>query len=275
MNLLIIGRNSLLCKLFLENTRIKNFRVYSRHDLDKINFKNFTHLLNFSFNHKLQTNNYNEKIDFDLKLSKIVSKYKIIYIFLSSRLVYSGIKTKFVENLKLRPQSIYGKNKLITEGKIRNILPDKHLILRLSTMLYFNFSHYKKKNIREKKRELFSYTMLSNLKKNKKIIFDFKKNTYKDFIIPSYYAKSIDRLILNNITGTYNLCSGLKIRVEEIAKKIIYGFKKGTVLFENKNNLHQNFFMSNKLIFKKTAISISKKEIYDYCVKLGSMTNDK
>jgi hypothetical protein len=275
MNLLIIGRNSLLCKLFLENTRIKNFRVYSRHDLDKINFKNFTHLLNFSFNHKLQTINYNEKIDFDLKLSKIISKYKIIYIFLSSRLVYSGIKTKFTENLKLRPQSIYGKNKLITEGKIRNILPDKHLILRLSTMLYFNLSHHKKNNIKQKKRELFSYTMLINLKKNKKIVFDFKKNTYKDFIIPSYYAKSIDRLILNNITGTYNLCSGLKIRVEEIAKKIINGFKKGTVIFEDKNNVHQNFFMSNKLILKKIGIFLSKKQIYDYCFKLGSRINGK
>lgn len=71
------------------------------------------------------------------------------------------------------------------------------------------------------------------------------------------------------------MCSGLKIRVEEIAKKIIYGFKKGTVMFENKNNLYQNFFMSNKLILKKTAISLSKKEIYDYCIKLGSRSNDK
>jgi dTDP-4-dehydrorhamnose reductase len=213
MKLLIVGKNSLLCRLFTENTSIKDYQIISRDELKKINFNNFTHIINFSFNPKLRKEKYKIKLDFDLRLANIISQYKIIYIFLSSRLVYSGIKTKFTENLKLRPQSIYGKNKLITEGKIRNILPDKHLILRLSTMLYFNLSHHKKNNIKQKKRELFSYTMLSNLKKNKKIVFDFKKNTYKDFIIPSYYAKSIDRLILNNITGTYNLCSGLKIRV--------------------------------------------------------------
>ena len=99
MNLLIIGKNSILCKLFLENTKIKKIQVHSRHDLNKINFKNFTHVLNFSYNSKLQNNSYDKKYDFDLKLSKLVSKYKMTYIFLSSRFVYSGITSKFKEEL--------------------------------------------------------------------------------------------------------------------------------------------------------------------------------
>ena len=265
MNLLIIGKNSILCKLFLENTKIKKIQVHSRHDLNKINFKNFTHVLNFSYNSKLQNNSYDKKYDFDLKLSKLVSKYKMTYIFLSSRFVYSGITSKFKEELKLKPKSIYGKNKLITEKKIREIFPKKHLILRVSTVLYFSLDYHNKK----KKRELFVHMLLKNLQKNKKIVFDFNKNTYKDFITPGYYGKSLDRLMLKNVTGTYNLCSGTKIKVKDLTEKIIYGFKNGQVTFNGKNNKYQSFFMSNKLIKKKTRISLSAKNIYDYCIKLG------
>jgi dTDP-4-dehydrorhamnose reductase len=261
MNLLIIGRNSLLCRLFIENTRIKNYQIYSRNEIKKIKFNNFTHVINFSFNPELKKNSYKKKLDFDLKISKIVSKHKIIYIFISTRFVYSGINGQFIEKIKkLEPTNIYGRNKLIIENIIRKTIPKRYLILRLSTMLYFNLNY---------KRKLFSYTMLSRLKKNKIISFDFREDTYKDFILPDYFAKCLDALILNKVTGIYNICSGLKIKVKNIAKKIIYGFKKGKIIFYSKNNENQSFSMSNKLIFKKTGIFLSLKEINDYCIRMG------
>jgi len=268
MNLLIIGRNSILCRLFLENTSIKNYQIYSRNEIKKINFNNFTHVINFSFNPKLKKNKYQEKLDFDLQLSTIISKYKIIYILISTRFVYSGVNKKFTEKIKnqLKPKNIYGINKLIIENKIRQLIPIKHLILRLSTILYFNLSH---------KRKLFSYTMLKRLKKNKEIYFDFSKDTYKDFILPSYFAKSLDKLISNNVTGTYNLCSGIKIKVSNIAKKIIEAFQTGRIIFDNKSCVDQSFSMSNKLLLKKTGIKLSLKEIYNYCVYMGLKTRNE
>jgi dTDP-4-dehydrorhamnose reductase len=267
MKLLIIGKNSLLCRLFLENTSIKDYQVYSRHKIKKINFDNFTHVINFSFNPKLKKNKYNQKLDFDLKLSSIISKHNIIYIFISTRFVYSGVNNKFTETVrKLKPKSIYGKNKLIIENKIRKIIPKKHLILRMSTILYFNLNY---------KRKLFSYAILKGLKRNKKIYFDFRKDTFKDFILPTYFAKCLDKLILNNATGTYNLCSGIKIKVINIAKKVIEGFKEGKIIFNNKSNIDQNFSMSNKKILKKTGILLSLKEIYDYCIYMGLKTKNE
>jgi dTDP-4-dehydrorhamnose reductase len=261
MNLLIIGRNSLLCRLFIENTRIKNYQIYSRNEIKEINFNNFTHVINFSFNPELKKKTYKKKLDFDLKLSKMISKHKIIYIFISTRFVYSGINGQYIEKIKkLEPTNIYGRNKLIIENIIRKIIPKRYLILRLSTMLYFNLNY---------KRKLFSYTMLSGLKKNNRISFDFREDTYKDFILPDYFVKCLDALILNKVTGIFNICSGLKIKVKNIAKKIIYGFKKGTIIFYSKNNENQSFSMSNKLIFKKTGIFLSLKEIYDYCIRIG------
>lgn len=268
MNLLIIGKNSLLCRLFLENTSIKDYQICSRNNFKKINFNNFTHVINFSFNPKLKINKYQKKLDFDLQLSTIISRYRIIYIFISTRFIYSGIRKKFIETSKkkLKPKNIYGKNKLIIENKIRKIIPKRHLILRLSTILYFNL-HYKRK--------LFSYEMLKRLKVKKEIYFNFSKDTYKDFILPGYFAKSLDKLILNNVTGTYNLCSGIKIRVRNMAKKIIEGFKSGKIIFNNQSYVDQSFSMSNKLLFKKTGILLSLKEIYDYCIYMGLKTKNE
>ena len=267
MKLLVVGKNSLLCRLFLENTYIKNYQIISRNEIKKINFNNFTHVINFSFNPKLKKNKYDKKLDLDLKLSRIIRKYKIIYIYISTRFVYSGIDNIFIEsNKKLKPKNIYGKNKLIIENKIRRIIPENHLILRPSTMLYYNLNY---------KRNLFSYRMLKRLKEKKEIYFDFSQDTYKDFILPNYFGKCLDKLILDNVTGTYNLCSGIKIKVKNIAEYIVEGFKNGKIIFNNKSHLDQSFSMSNKSLLKKTGILLSLKEIYSYCINIGLKTKNE
>jgi dTDP-4-dehydrorhamnose reductase len=261
MNLLIIGKNSILSRLFLEHTKIKNYTVYSRRELKNVSFADYTHVLNFSFNPKLKFNKYNKKLDLDLKLVNKIKKFSAIYIFFSSRLVYSNDCTnKHKEQIKkIRPLSVYGKNKLIIENKIRKTVPNKHLILRLSTLLYYNLNF---------KRNLFSYQMLNSLKKNNEIRFDFSDDTYKDFITPEYFSKCLDKLIMNNMCGTYNICSGLKIYVKDITKKIIYGFKSGKVNFkEIKKN--QSFLMSNNKLFNKIKVSLKTNEIYNYCIAMG------
>jgi hypothetical protein len=93
--------------------------------------------------------------------------------------------------------------------------------------------------------------------------------------LPNYFGKCLDKLILNNVTGTYNLCSGIKIKVKNIAEHIIEGFKKGKIIFNNKNHIDQSFSMSNKLLFKKTGILLSLKEIYDYCINMGLKTKNE
>lgn len=260
INLLIIGKNSLLSKLFLKNTRIKNYTIKSRSEINDVQFKDYTHVLNFSFNPKLKINKYNKLLDLDYKLANKIKEYSTIYICISSRLVYSNFHKKFHEKIKkLRPVSQYGKNKLIIENKIKKIIPVRHLILRLSTLLYCNTIY---------KKDLFSYQMLSKLKKNNKIYFDFNENTYKDFITPKYFVRCLDKLIINNVCGTYNICSGVKIYVKDVAKKVIYGFKNGKIIFENIKK-SQSFYMSNSKILYKTRELLSKKDIYKYSIFMG------
>ena len=110
--------------------------------------------------------------------------------------------------------------------------------------------------------------MLSSLKKNNKISFDFSDDTYKDFITPEYFSKCLDKLIMNNMCGTYNICSGLKIYVKDIAEKIIYGFKSGKVIFKEIKK-KQSFLMSNSKLFNKIKVYLNTNDIYNYCIFMG------
>jgi dTDP-4-dehydrorhamnose reductase len=267
MNLLLIGKNSLLCKLFEKNTKIKNFQIYSRSQLKKINFLKFTHIINFSFNPKLYAHRYKKKYDLDLKLSKIARKYSLIYVMLSSRCVYSSFTKKFRETDKIfKANTLYGNNKIIIENNIRKLSSKKYLILRLSTLLFSNF--YLKKN-------LFSSIMLNNLKKKNTIYFIFNNKVFKDFITPEYFAESIDKLILSNSYGTYNLCSGLKINVKIIAEKIIQGYGYGKIIMSDKINKNDSFVMSNKKLRKKNLIPLSRYKIMNYALNMGKKLKDE
>jgi hypothetical protein len=261
INLLIIGKNSLLCRIFLENTKIKNFSTYSRNDLKKIKFNRYTHIINFSFNPILKKIRYKKKFDFDFKLSEIVKEYSMIYIMISSRLVYSSSKKRLKESAKMyKPTTNYGKNKLIIEDKIRKKMPFKYLILRVSNILYKDITQ---------KRNLFFYNVLQSLKKKNKILLNFESSTFKDFITPDFFSNSLDKLILGNTVGTFNVCSGIKIKVEHIVKKIIEGYGKGKFLYSSNKINNESFFMSNKKLYAKTNIYLSLKQIINYSFNMG------
>jgi dTDP-4-dehydrorhamnose reductase len=180
---------------------------------------------------------------------------------ISSRLVYSSSKKRLKESVKIcKPTTNYGKNKLIIEDEIRKKMPFKYLILRVSNILY--------KDIK-KKRNLFFYNALQSLKKKNKILLNFEASTFKDFITPDFFSNSLDKLILRNAVGTFNFCSGIKIKVEDIVKKIIEGYGKGKFLYSSKKINNESFFMSNKKLYAKTNIYLSLKQIINYSFNMG------
>jgi len=261
VNLLIIGKNSLLCRIFIENTNLKNFSLYSRNDLKKINFNMYTHVINFSFNPMLKKNKYKKKFDFDYKLSEIVRKYPIIYIMISTRLVYSNSKRILSETVKTyKPITCYGKNKLIIENNIKKKLPFKYLILRASNILY--------NDIRTKK-NLFFYNVLKSLKLKNKILLNFESSTFKDFITPKYFSNCLDKLILFNSFGIFNLCSGIRIKVEDIVKKIIEGYGKGKFLYTGNKIKNESFVMCNRRLLSETGIHLPLNKIINYSYNMG------
>ena len=69
--------------------------------------------------------------------------------------------------------------------------------------------------------------------------------------------------------GTYNLCSGLRINVMDLVKRIIKGYGKGEVICTDEEQNNESFLMCNKKLKKKTNILLSSEQINKYAVRMG------
>jgi dTDP-4-dehydrorhamnose reductase len=259
VKILVVGLNSLLSNIFKEHTNLNNVEYTSYKNIKKINFNNFTHVINFCFDPKLKKIKYSKKNDIDFKIIKRIN-IKTFYISFSTRFVYN-LKNPlpFSENDKCYANNYYSKNKLIIEKNITKLCK-RHLILRLPTILYFNL----------KKNNLFCNKMLNTLRKKEKIFFDIDHEVLKDFITEDFFVKNMDILIKKQPVGTFNLSSGIGIKPIEIAKNIIKGYKKGEIIFKKNITNDKSFILSNKKIKKITKININKKQILKFSMILGN-----
>lgn len=249
IRVIIIGKNSFIAKNYFKYSKLKKkITLISHKEINKINFEKYTHLINFSYDPKIKNRNYYKTNLIDKKICSLIKNNKLIYIYPSSRAVFKINKTR----------KFYGKNKLIIERLIKKSRNNRYLILRISNLLEFNHEDS----------NLFISQLLNSLKKFNLIKLDLDKKTYKDFIPLYFFSRCLDSLINMNITGIFNVSSGKKIKVYELAKVVVNSFGKGKIVFLNK--LYKDSFVLNNSKLKKTVkIHISKKEILDYCHLLG------
>jgi dTDP-4-dehydrorhamnose reductase/UDP-glucose 4-epimerase len=249
IKILAIGKNSFLAKNFYKYTKLKkNINFISRYEIEKINFDEFTHLINFSYDPKILNQNYHKTNLIDKKICSLIKNDKLIYIYLSSRAVLK------IDNKRKN----YGINKSIIEKLIKKNRKRRYLILRISNVLGFNLEGS----------NLFITKLLNSLKMNKLIKLDLHKKTYKDFITPMFFSESLDKLIIMNKTGTFNFSSGKKIYIDELCKAIIKGYGEGKIIYL-KNLYRDSFTLNNSKLINFTNIDISKEEIINFCYSLG------
>lgn len=251
IKILVIGKKSLLSNCFKSKTSIKDVTYQSYKNINKIKFNKYTHIINFSIDPKIYKNDYNFINKIDLKICKKIKKLNCIYIFPSTRLVYSRSKS-----------NIYGINKKKIETDILKI-KKKTLILRISNILTYDVSL----------RNLFISNLLRSLKKDSFVKLDISKSTYKDFIISDLFVKILDELIKKNIVGKFNLSSNIPIKVSEIVNQIIKGYGVGTIIMSEKIKKNNSFILKNNKLKKIVRFKTSKKEILQYCFKLGKKLN--
>ena len=251
IKILVIGKKSLLSNCFKSKTSIKDVTYQSYKNINKIKFNKYTHIINFSIDPKIYKNDYNFINKIDLKICKKIKKLNCIYIFPSTRLVYSRSKS-----------NIYGINKKKKETDILKI-KKKTLILRISNILTYDVSL----------RNLFISNLLRSLKKDSFVKLDISKSTYKDFIISDLFVKILDELIKKNIVGKFNLSSNIPIKVSEIVNQIIKGYGVGTIIMSEKIKKNNSFILKNNKLKKIVRFKTSKKEILQYCFKLGKKLN--
>ena len=260
--IILIGKKSFLGhyikknlskKLDILHLNLQEFQKLDTEELEKYNY-----ICNCSITKKYQNNRYKSENDIDIKIINKIKKLKIKYIFLSSRKVYFP-QNNIKEKSKLKPKCNYSKNKLITEKKIKKILPNKYLILRISNIIG-------KKNTKSSSRKV-SITFIDNfykLRKNKKIYYE---NFYKDFLSEKQFSLIFNEILNKNLKGTYNISLGEKVFISEI----LFALNKNKLnsrFVELDNISNDNFVLNNQKIRKKINIKITKKDLLKFCYNI-------
>lgn len=191
-------------------------------------------------------------------LVDICVKKKIEWFFYSSTShVYKSSKKKITENKKLSPISYYGKTKLQAE---------KYIIKKFGqAKIRFSIGRIFSTTNNDQKRNYLVPDLKFKMKKTKKKKIYLKNlNHYRDFISMHDISKIIMFLLKKKITGIFNLGSGVRVQLKEIANLIAKKYNKEVIFKDNKK---PTYLIANikkiKKVYKFDISTDIKKKIFN------------
>ena len=242
---LLIGKNSFFGKNIYNKLKKKLDITYLNFETaikkEKFFFKKFKFIINCSINIDYVKKNYKKSNDFDLLLAKKIQFTNCKYIFLSSRKVYKP-KFNITEETKTKPMDQYGKNKLLSEKKLKNILSERLLVLRIS-----NIIGLKEDNLRRVHVTFLDY-FFNNIKNNNIIFFG---KSYKDFLTINQFVHILFLLIKKNAYGIFNVSLGRKVYLANIVKWLNFFNKKKINYIKGDKDMNLDSFTLNNQKLKK------------------------
>ena len=273
IKLLIIGKNSFIASNIFINLKNKiNIKKIKYSEFIRKDFyflSKFDYILNCSLNKKYVLEKYKKKYDFDYNILNKIMNLNINYIFLSSRKIYRP-KLNIRETDKVQPQENYSKNKFITENYIKKIIPNNHLILRISNVVGMRIVNNNRSH------NLFLDNFILSLKNNSLLNHN---NLFKDFISINQFTDIFLKIIQKNLKGVFNISLGKRVYVKEILQWLTSSCKKSLKLkdFSNKMLNKDSFTLNNTKLKRILNISINKEDLKIYCLsiskKIFSATN--
>ena len=115
------------------------------------------------------------------------------------------------------------------------------------------------------KKDMLIPRLVENIKTNKEIILQGEEGIYINPIYVNDAAKALNKIILNNLTGIYNLAGDETVSIRQLSEIIgkLLGIKP---IFRQENNITKNLLANNKKIrhsnYSKLEISL-KELIYN------------
>ena len=266
--IIIIGKNSFVGKnlyIYFKGKTVINIISFNQFKKKK-NFSQIDYIINCSSTLNYINKKYKSKNDIDLKISKKIKKFKNCkLIFLSTRKVYKP-SDNISENGKILLRENYSKNKYITESKLKNILYNRVLILRVSNLI--GLSTIKSER---KLHKTFIDHYIENIEKN--TIFHNNK-LYKDFISIKVFAKIVFLLIKKKKTGVFNVSLGRKVYLTNIInwlnfynpnKRLIKKLANSSDKKYNKDS----FYLNNHKLLKAVKIDINLNDLKKECLRIS------
>jgi nucleoside-diphosphate-sugar epimerase len=152
----------------------------------------------------------------------LIKKEKPKWFFYSSTSHVYALKKKYkhtAENEILKPQSLYGKTKLIAEKYLLKKLKNQDTLLCIGRI--FSFTD------KNQKEPFVIPSLINKITKNKYKKINFSNlNHHRDFLSTTLISKIIYRLYKKNKFGIYNIGSGKSLHLEKVAMMLCKKYKK-------------------------------------------------
>jgi nucleoside-diphosphate-sugar epimerase len=254
MNCAITGSSGVLGSYIIQKNPKVNFLKFKGDITNKKEITNWILKKNFNvFLHLAAIvptseiiNNYvkAKKVNYDGTkniVDALLLKKNIWFFYASSSHVYSSSPNKIRENSKLKPITLYGKLKYLSELYILKKLEKSKINYCIGRI--FSFTYFGQKE---------SFLVPSIFKKNKirrNSLVAFKNtNHFRDFVSIGDINRAIFFLLKKKATGIFNIGSGKKINLNFLVKKICKIFNNIPVF---KNNHKITYLVANIEKIKK------------------------
>jgi len=252
---LITGKKGVLGSYFHKKYK-KKYRIihlpYRLENFDKIEKwiknKNFHFFIHFAAITSKTNKNFN-KINLinkevpinliNLFQKRFIKNFKY-FLFISSSHVYGFHKKKILEGDKRKPFNKYGNSKKNVEDFI--IKNKKKFYFKIGIARIFNFTS-NKQNYGH-----FVPDMYSKIKNRKNLI---NLNINRDFIHIDDVTRSLELMIKKQIDKPINICSGKKINLISLTKKLnLMTFNRDLKFINSKKKNNQDIYGNNNLLKK-------------------------
>jgi dTDP-4-dehydrorhamnose reductase/UDP-glucose 4-epimerase len=259
--LLLVGKNSFIARYVLNELPKDSVLAKSHGDLTAADLLDGVDIvLNCAKHPDSNRDDYDfHEQDPDLALARRIGERDIRMIMLSSRKVYAPSDQPLSEDSPLGPSDAYGRNKLLAEQEVKNIVGDRLTILRLANIFG---------DERIEGRRSFLALALNRLAEQQQIHYDMNPFVERDFLPVDILASLLTRIVREPPGGVMNVGSGIGLPTGHIALWIMEGYGGGQLLIDS-HEQKDRFVLDISRLRERYGTPCTLDDLRERCLELG------
>lgn len=219
-------------------------------------------VINFAISPTYRFAPYDAAQDYDLRTAEAAVATGAHFVMLSTRRVYACEERWNATEMSVADgdETVYGRNKAITEKLVRQLSGGHAGIFRLANIFGYEYSPAPRRS--------FLGQMLHNLREKKTVFFDMHPASRRDFIPVETCAELLTARATDRTAGTYNLGSGVATPCGDVANWVIEGFGSGQVICDT-SMMRDEFYLNMQNWRNRFELPVDSDSLREYCKGLG------
>lgn len=259
--IVVVGKTSFIAREFLATQDSATITALGHAELGKIkDIPNITCIINFAFAPELYNGIYELELDIDRKLGAFAAARRIHYVMMSSRKVYNAeCQWGAREDALVAGQDSYGKNKILIEQELVQLLGSRLTILRPGNVLGFE---------RQLGRTRFGAYMLNQLADKNEIKLTISPLVRRDIVPVDYFCEVLVQVVKKKPSGVINVGAGQAVAVGQIARSILEGFGRGQLIAES-TKITDEFQLDSGRLASELGLTCGVERVVKFSKSLG------